>query len=397
MGQEESYQNRYDSESEESEQSDSEESDESNNEESEQSDNEQSDSEESESEESTFEVKDIQQLLELYNNGYLNNIQVPGSSRILQLKQFMGKGAYGIVFSAFDTYRNEMVAIKLFIINDIGEKKEFLDEYNAYHKLSNSGECARYIVCQIAIFDFMLGQTRIGVIVTELMDSDLGYKPPNEGEILLFVRDSLRALRYIHGKEYAHRDIKPANILRVLPEKIVNISETGKTATFIKIGDPGLLCNTSDVSCSYIGSPGYQSPHALQHFEQDANVEMLQKEDIWAWGVTLCRFLDDIYWDFDKVKNDEDILVILSEIAKSPILSSYQRGIKLLHIVQSALRYAPEKRLTAKQLLHNFEKEFGLETDNIVNGNLGIVQLPIIKQTRQLSNGDSHLIKRNRK
>jgi calcium/calmodulin-dependent protein kinase I len=93
----------------------------------------------------------------------------------------------------------------------------------------------------------------------------------NERDMVLFTRNLMDVLNYLHSKGIIHRDLKLENILM-----------TSKYNDFeFKIADFGLACylNTMNKTCS--GSPGYMAPEILK------GVSYGIKADIFSAGVVI--------------------------------------------------------------------------------------------------------------
>jgi serine/threonine-protein kinase 11 len=102
--------------------------------------------------------------------------------------------------------------------------------------------------------------------------------------IFSIIKQTLGALKYLHDSGYVHQDIKPCNIL---------VDGRGR----VKLADFG-IGHSFMSAAMVVGSPAYQAPEALndayssdEDSGSDSGVDGVQKEDIWALGVTLYQLL----------------------------------------------------------------------------------------------------------
>eukprot|EP00873_Tetraselmis_striata_P018419 jgi/Tetstr1/438683/TSEL_027233.t1 len=133
------------------------------------------------------------------------------------LTKIAGKGSYGIVAEAVDTWTGETVAIKKMI--DVflrrSDALRNLRELKLLRMMRSSEDI-------VGIRHVMLPSTphtyNTIFFVMESMDNDLRqvvrlakYLPPETFQVILY--QMLRGLNYMHTAQVYHRDIKPSNIL----------------------------------------------------------------------------------------------------------------------------------------------------------------------------------------
>lgn len=200
------------------------------------------------------------------------------------LKKYIGSGTYGEVFLATKVISGkvQLFAIKLFEAGYEGEEEIFDNEVAAYEELSKYPTCFEYIVCMVE--SFQIPSIKRSALVLDYMGGgDLfeyssKYKdgvPPLD--LVLIMRETLTALKFIHDRGMAHGDIKPENILRNL---------SGNT---YKLADLGAVCKKPPPppqKCVNLGTAMYLSPElARKPLYARIPLEESQKADIWALGL----------------------------------------------------------------------------------------------------------------
>jgi mitogen-activated protein kinase 1/3 len=151
----------------------------------------------------------------------------------LQVREFLGSGAYGVVCSAWNSESDEMVAIKK--CKKILASKTMAKRMLAYYWYRYYGvNTCRHRLRELRILRFLehsnvvkiLGIQRLAnretfeelYVVLEYMETDLAQiirssQTLREEHVQYFTYQMLLALEYIHGCRVMHRDIKPRNIL----------------------------------------------------------------------------------------------------------------------------------------------------------------------------------------
>jgi serine/threonine protein kinase len=111
--------------------------------------------------------------------------------------------------------------------------------------------------------------------------------------------DIIKGLTFLHEHQIAHRDLKPANVLvsnqHYASSDMVNFWWACKPVT-AKLSDFGesraALVQTNSLVHTHTqnvfrGTPVYMSPEQICTNDNSANVNDLQKMDIWALGMTV--------------------------------------------------------------------------------------------------------------
>mmetsp|Transcript_31248 Transcript_31248/g.27489 ORF Transcript_31248/g.27489 Transcript_31248/m.27489 type:complete len:238 (+) Transcript_31248:30-743(+) len=193
-------------------------------------------------------------------------------TKIYELQQEIGKGAFGMVYKAKHRKSKEVVAIKTIpvagrkdaeaVMKEVSCLMECKSDYiikmmdTPYLKAENGGYAKTYS-CWV-VLEYCAGG-----------DLEKYIKRCDEKVLNKIMHDTLKGLQYLHSKALIHRDIKPHNILH----------DSG-SGTF-KLGDLG---NTKNIDVSTaktaIGTATYQAPEI-----EDG--KYTNKVDIYSWGVTI--------------------------------------------------------------------------------------------------------------
>ena len=193
----------------------------------------------------------------------------------------IGRGAFSNVWTAVDKVTGEKVAIKVIKI----EKKTFKyvrGEVVTMKRFESHPNVVRYInsfvlpkVEQIwIVMDFLAGGSLMDYVAVE--------QNWTENQISFVLRDSLKALAYLHSKDRIHRDIKSGNIL---------ITGDGQ----IKLGDFGFATKvehkpeeTKQRAKTVLGTPLWMAPEIHRREKYDSSV------DIWALGIVAIEMAEGL-------------------------------------------------------------------------------------------------------
>ncbi|XP_023653018.2 calcium/calmodulin-dependent protein kinase kinase 1b [Paramormyrops kingsleyae] len=125
--------------------------------------------------------------------------------------------------------------------------------------------------------------------------------PLSEEQALLYFRDVVLGIEYLHFQKIIHRDIKPSNLL-LGDDGHVKIADFGVSNKFE--GSDAQLSSTA-------GTPAFMAPEMLTDHVQNFSGKAL---DVWALGITLYCFV------FGKCPFiDENILVLHNQIRTKPV------------------------------------------------------------------------------
>lgn len=197
----------------------------------------------------------------------------------------LGEGGMGVVYRAFDTHLDRLVAIKILRADastSPGRKRRFLQEAKAASALNHPNIIHIYDISSSADTDFIAMEFVAGTTLDELI-----------GKNSLRLRDALKysvqiadALARAHSAGIVHRDLKPANIIvaedgrvKLLDFGLAKLTEhvhtEAATMTMTTVEDPlteeGLI----------VGTVAYMSPEQVEGRNVDA------RSDIFSFGSVL--------------------------------------------------------------------------------------------------------------
>lgn len=191
-----------------------------------------------------------------------------------QMLAKIGRGAFGVVYAAYDPQLDRKVALKLLRRRDAIDEERFLRETRAMARVSNPHVVAVHDVGRIdaglfAAMEFIDGQT-----LTEW----LATTPRTVREIVSAFCDAARGLAAAHATGIVHRDFKPDNVL-VHRAGRVAVTDFGLARQTTPHTDevtpvPSTRLETLTVEGTLVGTPSYMSPEALGGGVVDARSDL---------------------------------------------------------------------------------------------------------------------------
>ncbi|NOZ78922.1 MAG: serine/threonine protein kinase [Acidobacteria bacterium] len=191
------------------------------------------------------------------------------------LKEVIGRGGSGTVFSARDTQLNQRVAVKVLHPGLVGDQ--------GVERLRREVRAARGAhPHMVTIYDlhsdgdvhFLSMELVEGRSVKELI-KERGKLDP--GEVVTIGAQVAEALTSLHARGVIHRDVKPSNIL-ITPDGEAKLCDLG-LARFVASG------MTVTETAMVVGTPAYMAP------EQALGKDLTPAVDIYALGLTLYAML----------------------------------------------------------------------------------------------------------
>lgn len=195
-----------------------------------------------------------------------------------EIRKILGQGAMGLVYQAFDTEIERVVALKTLHKHLLeGEQghdfsQRFLQEAKA------AARCLHPNI--VTVFDYGIHESTPYLVMeyvegAELKEQLLSDKVIPFESTLNIITQTLDALGYAHERGVVHRDIKPANIMIMSND-------------YLKVSDFGVArIDNSDLTSTgmMIGTPNYMAPESVFGLPVD------NRSDLYSVGVLLFELL----------------------------------------------------------------------------------------------------------
>ncbi|KAH8513175.1 hypothetical protein H0E87_006460 [Populus deltoides] len=262
-----------------------------------------------------------------------------------KLLEEVGYGASAVVYRAIYIPFNEVVAIKCLDLDrcninldDIRREAQTMSLID--HPNLIRAYCSFVVDHNLwVVMPFMAEGSCLHLMKIAYSD---GFEEPAIGSIL---KETLKALEYLHRQGHIHRDVKAGNIL-LDTNGDVKLADFGVAACMFDAGDRQRSRNT------FVGTPCWMAPEVLQ-----PGSGYNSKADIWSFGITALELAHG-HAPFSKYP---PMKVLLMTIQNAPPGLDYDRDKKFSksfkEMVAMCLVKDQTKRPTAEKLLkHSFFK-----------------------------------------
>lgn len=257
----------------------------------------------------------------------------------------VGSGATGSVYTAVDIRTSEKVAIKMIDIRKQVKKTLILTEISVMKNKKHPNVVNyhdSYLVDKNflwVIMEYMQFGPLTDLVTTLVL---------REGQIAVIVKETLKAIDFLHSNGIIHRDIKSDNIL---------LGEDGQVKV-IDFGFCAQLDHSDEKRRTFAGSPYWLSPEIITRKAYDT------KTDIWSLGILIIEMLEGA----PPYLNEAPLKAIYLIASRGKPTIDYQKISPLLaDFLDRCLNIDPETRATASELLkHPFLVESAESISSIV-------------------------------
>ncbi len=193
-----------------------------------------------------------------------------------EIREIIGVGGMAVVYKAYDTIENRIVAIKIlkqeFVTNEEFVRR-FKNESKAIAVLSHPNIVKVYDVSFGDLIQYIVMEYIDGITLKQYIESHghIEWK-----ETINIVMQILRALQHAHDKGIIHRDVKPQNIM-LMKDGSIKVTDFG-IARFAR-------SEHKTMTDKAIGSVHYISPEQARGEITD------EKADIYSVGVMMYEML----------------------------------------------------------------------------------------------------------
>jgi serine/threonine protein kinase len=258
---------------------------------------------------------------------FLQNL--PRALSHVRFNHVIGRGAYGVVFSGFDSEHDMPVAVKI-VSRQLLERASVLSAFEQELRIHETLDHANIV----KIFSIVYGGSFIYMVMELCSGGDLldyiqrtGYRPVVR--TLSIFTQVLSAIAYLHSRGIAHLDIKPENILMCATDRV-------KLADFGCCEAPPKLPRKNAV-----GTLFYAAPELYTSSRPDNRAA-----DVWSLGILFftleCGVLPFV---------PGDDAAIQAQILSGSLLLAVQMPAYVTDTVRDCCQLNPDRRPTVKELL----------------------------------------------
>lgn len=307
----------------------------------------------------------------------------PLNAKDYKLYEEIGDGVSATVHRALCIPLNVVVAIKVLDLekcnNDLdGIRREVQTMSLINHPNVLQAHCSFTTGHQLwVVMPYMAGGSCLHIIKSSYPD---GFEEP---VIATLLRETLKALVYLHAHGHIHRDVKAGNIL-LDSNGAVKLADFGVSACMFDTGDRQRSRNT------FVGTPCWMAPEVMQQLH---GYDF--KADVWSFGITALELAHG-HAPFSKYP---PMKVLLMTLQNAPPGLDYERDKRFSkafkEMVGTCLVKDPKKRPTSEKLLkHPFFKH-ARPADYLVKTILNGLP-PLGDRYRQIKSKEADLLMQNK-
>lgn len=278
----------------------------------------------------------------------------------------IGKGAFGIVYKAFDKTTGEIIAVKEISLISKKHKKfsprkgrkksknmqKILKEFDHETKLM---KCLKHRnIVQFKSYVYDSKEKKVYITMEYVAGNSLAFIYNKNGAfaesmIKNYVRQILKGLEYAHEQNIIHRDIKGGNIL-INNQNVIKLADFG-SAILTAHGK-----KENAFQMDFEATPLWTAPEVLVTGKYDSKI------DIWSVGCVIIEMATAKKpWSEYSFDNSFAALFHIGQSNERPKWPTNCLSLKCQNFLDLCLKRDPEQRLSAKQLLsHEFILPFSV-------------------------------------
>ncbi|KAH9790719.1 protein kinase domain-containing protein [Citrus sinensis] len=276
----------------------------------------------------------------------------PVDAKDYRLYEEVGEGVSATVYRALCIPLNEIVAIKVLDLekcnNDLdGIRREVQTMRVTNHPNVLRAHCSFTTGhCLWVVMPYMAGGSCLHIMKSAYPE---GFEEP---VIATLLRETLKALVYLHFHGHIHRDVKAGNIL-IDSNGAIKLADFGVSACMFDAGDRQRSRNT------FVGTPCWMAPEVMQQLH---GYDF--KADIWSFGITALELAHG-HAPFSKYP---PMKVLLMTLQNAPPGLDYERDKRFSKakeadlLVQNKALYEDKEQLSQQEYIRGISAwNFNLE------------------------------------